>query len=104
VEASAVSSDELLQRLSWYSTGWSVELKPELLRSAGPPHNPPFAEDGKPASLSALCAAYELAARPEAWQPMLVATLCGGERERSRFIPLQYCQLFTLPCIIVATQ
>ena len=76
-EAAAVSTADLMERLGWFSPTWSIELK-EQFRRGVPPPNPLLTETGKPASLGAMCAAYELATRPEAWAPMLTATLCGG--------------------------
>ena len=66
-----------MQRLAWYSEEWSVELKEDFLRESGPP-NPALTENGQPAVLASLSAAYELAKRTEALTPMLTACLCGG--------------------------
>lgn len=74
---SGLSTDALLERLAWYSDEWSVELKEDFLREGGPP-NPPMAEDGQPAVLASLSAAYELVQRSEALEPMMTACLCGG--------------------------
>jgi hypothetical protein len=85
-DGGGAATTELLQRLCWYSAGWSVDLKPELLRPGGicPPNPAATTPEGQPATLAALCAAYELAGRgPDAWQALLTLTLCGGVRDRT---------------------
>jgi hypothetical protein len=56
---SRLSTDTLIQRLTWYSEEWSVELDAQFRRSTGPtnPHVTP--ETGQPAVLASLTAGYE---------------------------------------------
>jgi hypothetical protein len=76
---SRLSTDTLIQRLTWYSEEWSVELDAQFRRSTGPtnPHVTP--ETGQPAVLASLTAGYELASRgPDALEQLITACMCGG--------------------------
>ena len=75
---SGLSTDTLVQRLTWYSDEWSVELQEQFRRGGGPPNPSVTPETGQPAVLASLNAAYELATRADALEQLITACMCGG--------------------------
>jgi hypothetical protein len=75
---SGLSTDTLIQRLTWYSDEWSVELQEQFRRGGGPANPPVTPETGQPAVLASLNAAYELATREDALEQLITACMCGG--------------------------